>query len=206
MSKHWLSRGLLVGLLWTAAAPSWAADPKEKASKTEAKDKAKKGDKGGSRAQRLKKQAARMEDRAKQLRSEGKADEAARLEARSKKLRQAAASAGRDQPGKSARKAKSPEAQRRERKFGKLKMLKRKYGDKLDDPAVQEELGRHAERAVKLRRMKSLAEAGGKEELVARIAKLKATEDARHQAAMASLLGNPPQEGEAPAAPEEQAQ
>lgn len=184
MLRNLIARCLVLGLLLTFGNPAAAEPDKERPAKSEKKEKKgneKKEKKSPSdaRKQRLQQQAKRLEDRAKRLREEGKESEADRLEKRAQRLEK---SAGQPQkarkPGKDAR---------RQKKFQRLKVLQRRYGDSLKEKPVQQELSLHAERSARLERMKTLAEQNGKDELLERIVKLTTIEDERHEKEMAAL-------------------
>lgn len=189
MLKHWMTRALLLGVLSAVSSPALAADPPPN-EKPSAEKKARKGQKGkgkrgdARRKQRMEAQAKRLDERAQRLRAEGKADEAARMEARADKLRKGASA-----ESKRRGKPKSAAEARRERKFTKLKALRKKYGKGLDNPGVRDELSLHAERSAKLRRMNQLAQESGKPELAERVSKLTQMEKQRHDAQMNKLLG-----------------
>lgn len=80
------------------------------------------------------------------------------------------------------------EASRDDRRKAAKTALKAKWGDELlEKPAVRAELRLHAQRMAKLNHMKRVAESSDKDELAERVEKLKAKEEARHDARMADL-------------------
>jgi hypothetical protein len=199
MLRHSLGRALLLGLVIAVASPAVADPPNDppaaakKHKKPKKGTKAKKGKKAkpskkGSgakrRKQRIEKQAARLDQRAARLRKDGKEAEATRLEQRANRLR-----ANADEKGARRGKRLSPEADRRRRKYQRLKGLRKRYGKDLDKPLVQHELSLHAERSARLNRMKQLAEENDKTELLERILKMSEREDQRHEQQMQKLLG-----------------
>lgn len=188
MLRHPRVRAIAFGLLTAFVSPVAAEAPTAPESTADRRPKDKKKGKGKekragdpNRKERIDKQAARLEQRAKRLRDDGKADEADRLEQRAKRLRQSA--------DKGARRGKpaSPEAERTRRKYARLKALRKQYGKDLDQAPVQRELSLHAERSARLSRMKQLAEEHGKADLLERILKMMEREDARHEQAMSKL-------------------
>lgn len=64
---------------------------------------------------------------------------------------------------------------------------KDKWGDLVKKPAVRAELQTHARRTARLNHMESLAKENSKDELVARIQKLREKENARHEKRMEAL-------------------
>jgi hypothetical protein len=181
-------RALAFGLLLSFPGIAFAEVPNDppKSPAAEQAPAAREGKKPAGAAQRkarLEQQAARLEASAAKLRTDGKAEQAARLEARAKQLRASA-----DKPARRGN-PKSPDAERARKKFTRVKALRKRYGKALDQAPVQQELSTHAERTVRLRRMKRLAEESGKSELVARIETLRERENQRHAERLKALMG-----------------
>lgn len=183
-----ICRALAFGVLLSFPGIALAEAPNDPAQNPPAKQaldvrEGKKPAGAGQRKARLEQQAARLEASAAKMRTEGKAEQAERLEARAKQLR-----ASGDKKVRRG-KPKNPEAERARKKFTRLKALRKRYGKALDQAPVQQELSLHAERSVRLRRMKRLAEESGKSDLLTRIETLRERENQRHRARLEALLG-----------------
>lgn len=76
---------------------------------------------------------------------------------------------------------------RQERRKSHVKEIKDRWGDAANKPNGRAEIKVHARRLARLNRMKSVAEGAGKTEVAARVDKLIARENVRHQAAMDKL-------------------
>ena len=76
---------------------------------------------------------------------------------------------------------------RKERRKQRVEAIQKKWGDLATRPPVKAELTLHARRMARLNRMRVLAQAEGKDALVARIDKLIVKETARHDRRMQTL-------------------
>lgn len=76
---------------------------------------------------------------------------------------------------------------RKERRQERIAAIKKQWGELHARPAVRAELKVHAWRMARLNRMRALAQAEGKDAVVARIDKLIEKEKARHQKHMETL-------------------
>ncbi len=76
---------------------------------------------------------------------------------------------------------------RDQRRKAYLAPLEKAHGKKLENPALQNELRRHAWRVARLDRLATIAEASERTELVAKITELKAKEDKHHTERLAQL-------------------
>ncbi|MDI1437533.1 hypothetical protein [Polyangium sorediatum] len=83
-------------------------------------------------------------------------------------------------------------AKRQTKREAKRKELREKWGDVLKQPDARAELKVHARRAARLAQARKVADADGKEALVARIDKLVEKENARHQRVMDRLKEKAP--------------
>jgi hypothetical protein len=128
---------------------------------------------------------AKLEEQAAKLRKEGKEEEAARLDRQIERIK-----AG---PNKNREKI------RKARKMARIKLLHRRYGDKLKEQAVRQEVELHARRSAHLSRMKSIVTSReaeddkakeAKQEMLQRINRLMAKENARHSRKMSRLTRN----------------
>lgn len=212
MLRHAIVKWIVVGCVASFAAPSLAEQaerpaPGERPAKPgkgkPGKDKSGKAKPGKGknkrsqdlqekRKERLQRQADHLEKRAAKLREQGKDKQADALEKRAALAKERAERVGDG--------TKSPKAERRQRKLKRIKHLKRKYGKQLGQPPVRQELRLHAKRMARLNRMKTLAQANEKTELVERIDKMIEKENERHESKMQALIqkqGQAP-EGEAP--------
>lgn len=78
-------------------------------------------------------------------------------------------------------------AARKERREKRRAEIKAKWGDLVQHPAVRAELKVHAWRIARLNRIRSLADAAGKQDVVARVDSLTAKENARFEKHMETL-------------------
>lgn len=85
------------------------------------------------------------------------------------------------------KKAAEHEQSREERSQTERSRLKKEHGASLEKPAVKEELGRHAWRVARLRRLLDVAEASEREDLVDRAKALLAQEEKDHQDRLIAL-------------------
>lgn len=76
---------------------------------------------------------------------------------------------------------------RKDRREERREELKKKWGDVLEKPAAVAELKKHARRVARLQRVKFLAEAGGKTEIVEKAKTLLEKERARHDKRMETI-------------------
>ncbi len=131
---------------------------------------------------------AKLEERAAQLRKEGKTEEAERVEKQIERVK-----AG---PDRSPKSKANRDKIRKARKMARIKLLHRRYGEKLGEGAVKQEVELHARRSAHLSRMKSIVTAREaaddkakeqKQEMLQRINRLMAKENARHSRKMSRL-------------------
>ncbi|MFO0613752.1 MAG: hypothetical protein U0414_14260 [Polyangiaceae bacterium] len=76
---------------------------------------------------------------------------------------------------------------RQERRKDAIAKVKERWGKLLENAAAREELRVHARRTARLERMKDLAEASGDDDAKAKVEKLIADENARHEARMTAI-------------------
>lgn len=178
-------------------------------------DPAKRAERLAKRKERLVKGAQRLRERAAELRKKAAAgetpptnpnskrpprsyeeqakkfeDQAAKMEARSQNLEA-------EDAARPSRPERSPESVRQRRHKIRRAQLNRRWGQTLRNPEAISELRTHAERTAKLKRIRSLAQARGKEDPVAqRATALLAKEEARHEKRMKELQGNTPGAGQ----------
>lgn len=131
---------------------------------------------------------SKLEERAAQLRKEGKTEEADRVEKQIERVK-----AG---PERSPKSKANRDKIRKARKMARIKLLHRRYGEKLGEGVVKQEVELHARRSAHLSRMKSIVtsrEAADdkakeqKQEMLQRINRLMAKENARHSRKMSRL-------------------
>ena len=79
------------------------------------------------------------------------------------------------------------ESQAEARRWAARAKAKGRWGEKLAEQPVRAELAIHARRVARLNVLEDMAKARGKGELLPRIAKLRAKEEARHERRMAKL-------------------
>jgi hypothetical protein len=125
-----------------------------------------------------------LKDRIDKLKKEGKVDEAAALE----RMLNA------PMPSMGVRPPLTPEElkKRREtRKFARLRMMHRRYGDALKRPELGAEVATHARRTARLSRLRTLIqeqpESPEREKRLQRVNQLMGMENARHQRKLALL-------------------
>lgn len=132
---------------------------------------------------KLQDRVAKLRERAEKLRAEGKERAAAGLERQAERLEKG--------PSKSPV---NREKIRRARKLARIKLLHRRYGEALQQGDVRDEVQTHARRSANLSRMKSIVnqmEDGDKKtDMLKRINRLMAKENARHSRTMAKLTKN----------------
>jgi hypothetical protein len=175
---------------------------------------ARKAERHANRRERLEQGAKRLRERAAEMRKKAAAgetptatgkrpprsyeDQAQRLEAQATKMEERAKSVEADEaarPGKDG----NPAAARQRRHQVRRGHLNRRWGATLRDPAAVEELKVHAERAAKLKRIRSLALKKSKDDPAAkRATELLTKETERHEKRMSELHGKTPP-GAAPA-------
>lgn len=154
-------------------------------------------------APQLAERAEKLRERAKELRGQGKERAAEGLEKQAERLtRRAEGGESVEDPKQTAEnRAKI----RRARKMARIKLLDRRYGESLNQGDVREEIEQHARRSANLSRMKSLAgqesDEAKKQELLKRINRLMARENARHSRTMAKLTKKDQLTGKSPAVP-----
>jgi len=199
----------------SGAAAQQAPAPEDKGSARAAEEPAKRAERLAKRKDRLLKGAQRLRERAAELRKKAAAgetpptnpnskrpprsyeeqakkfeDQAAKMEARSQNLET-------EDVARPDRPERSPEAVRQRRHKIRRAQLNRRWGQTLRNPEAISELRTHAERTAKLKRIRSLAQARGKEDPVAqRAAALLAKEEARHEKRMKALQGDTPGAGQ----------
>ncbi|HEX2732992.1 MAG TPA: hypothetical protein VHM70_15390 [Polyangiaceae bacterium] len=134
--------------------------------------------------------AARLKERAAQLRKEGKTQEADALEKQADRI------ASSPPPELGAMNPANKAKVRQARKLARVKLLQRRYGDALKKNDVRQEIETHARRSANLSRMKALVglrpdgddkQKETKTKLIERINRLMARENARHSRHMAQL-------------------
>jgi hypothetical protein len=135
---------------------------------------------------KLKERVKKLKERAAKLRAEGKERAADGLEKQADRL--ADRTAG--EPNAARSKANRDKI-RKARKLARVKLLQRRYGEHLKQGDVRQEVQVHARRSANLSRMKALVSArtddDTKQELLKRINRLMAKENARHSRTMAKL-------------------
>lgn len=81
---------------------------------------------------------------------------------------------------------------RKDRRQEAVAKVKERWANVLESAAAREELRIHANRTARLERMKDLADASGDEEAKAKVDKLIADENARHEARMTAIKSEEP--------------
>jgi hypothetical protein len=175
---------------------------------------ARKAERHANRRERLEQGAKRLRERAAEMRKKAAAGEsppssgkrqprsyeeqAQRLEGQAAKMEERAKNVDNDEAARPGR-DKDPASARQRRHQVRRGHLNRRWGATLRDPAAVEELKVHAERAAKLKRIRSLALKKSKDDPAAkRATELLTKETARHEKRMSELHGKTPP-GAAPA-------
>lgn len=166
---------------------------------------ARKAERRANRRQRLEQGAKRLRERAAELRKKaangetppanGKRqprsyeEQAKRLEGQAEKMEERAKTA--DDTAADPAKRRNPAEARQRRHRVRRGHLNRRWGTTLRNPAAIEELKLHAERAAKLKRIRSLALKKGKDDpAVKRATELLSKETERHEKRMSELHGS----------------
>lgn len=175
---------------------------------------ARRAERHANRRERLEQGAKRLRERAAEMRKKAASGEtppangkrqprsyeeqAKRLESQAAKMEERSKNVGNDE-ARPARE-RNPAAARQRRHQVRRGHLNRRWGETLRDPAAVEELKVHAERAAKLKRIRSLALKKSKDDpAVKRATELLTKETERHEKRMSELHGKTPPSAAAPA-------
>jgi hypothetical protein len=138
-----------------------------------------------SHAERMAARSKELRERAEQARAKGDTKQADQLEKAAERLEKRPLTPERGEGWKKAMER---------RKRARLKPLWKQYGERLKEPAVQEEFKKHALRVARLERMRALArnseDEATRKSLLERINTAMAQENARHRQTLRAMMAD----------------